>query len=163
LCRTLLSERGALAGAALASEVLENYQSLGQPGRRAFLDILNRDFSPNREEVGNAADAYRKDPSSDNLLYLQRVVEPPRQELFRRLNLAPQGTRALVQMRSQVLREMDDAAGLETLAADLGHLLTSWFNRGFLTLQRIDWRSSAAVLQKLIEYEAVHQIQGWPD
>ena len=110
-----------------------------------------------------AADAYRKDPSSDNLLHLQRVVEPPRQELFRRLNLAPEGTRALVQMRSQVLREIDGGADLETLAADLGHLLTSWFNRGFLTLQRIDWRSSAAVLQKLIEYEAVHQIQGWHD
>ena len=66
-------------------------------------------------------------------------------------------------MRSQVLREIDGGARLETLAADLGHLLTSWFNRGFLTLQRIDWRSSASVLQKLIEYEAVHQIQGWPD
>ena len=124
---------------------------------------MNRDFSPNPEEVGSAADAYRNDPSSDNLLHLQRVVEPPRQELFRRLNLAPEGTRALVQMRSQVLREIDGGAELETLAADLGHLLASWFNRGFLTLQRIDWRSSAAVLQKLIEYEAVHQIQGWHD
>jgi malonyl-CoA decarboxylase len=66
-------------------------------------------------------------------------------------------------MRSQVLREIDGGAGLEPLAADLAHLLTSWFNRGFLTLQRIEWRSSASVLQKLIEYEAVHQIQGWHD
>jgi malonyl-CoA decarboxylase len=163
LCKTLMSERGALAGAHLATEVLGTYQSLGRPGQRAFFDILNRDFSPNPDEVGNAADAYRRDPSSDNLLQLQRVVEPPRQELFRRLNLAPEGTRALVQMRSQVLREIDGGASLETLAADLGHLLISWFNRGFLTLQRIDWRSSAAVLQKLIEYEAVHQIQGWHD
>ncbi len=163
LCQTVLSERGALAGVPLATEILGMYQSLSQPGRRAFLDILNRDFSPNPEEVGRAADAYRRDPSSDNLLHLQGVVEPPRQELFRRLNLAPEGTRALVQMRSHVLREIDGGAGLETLAADLGHLLISWFNRGFLTLQRIDWRSSAAVLQKLIEYEAVHQIQGWHD
>jgi malonyl-CoA decarboxylase len=158
-----LSERGGVAGAHLAEEVLGIYQSLDQPGRRAFLDVLSRDFSPNPDEVGRAANAYRKDPSSDNLLHLQRVVEPPRQELFRRLNLAPDGTRALVQMRSQVLREIDAGAQLQTLAADLGHLLTSWFNRGFLTLQRIDWRSSAEVLQKLIEYEAVHQIQGWPD
>jgi malonyl-CoA decarboxylase len=163
LCQTLLSERGALAGAALATEVLDAYQSLSQPGRRAFLDILNRDFSPDPEEVGSAADTYRRDPSSDNLQHLQNVVEPPRQELFRRLNLAPEGTRALVQMRSHVLREIDDGAGLESLAADLGHLLTSWFNRGFLTLERIDWRSSAELLQKLIDYEAVHQIQGWHD
>jgi malonyl-CoA decarboxylase len=159
----LLSERGGIAGAHFATEALDVYGSLDHAGRRAFFDILNRDFSPNPEEVGSAADAYRNEPSSDNLLHLQRVVEPPRQELFRRLNLAPEGTRALVQMRSQVLREIDGGAELETLAADLAHLLTSWFNRGFLTLQRIDWYSSAAVLQKLIEYEAVHQIQGWHD
>lgn len=163
LCHALLSERGGVAGAHLATEAVGIYRSLDQPGQRAFLDILNRDFSPNPDEVGRAADAYRNDPSSDNLLHLQRVVEPPRQELLRRLNLAPDGTHALVQMRSQVLREIDGGAGLQTLAADLAHLLTSWFNRGFLTLQRIDWRSSAAVLQKLIEYEAVHQIQGWRD
>jgi malonyl-CoA decarboxylase len=163
LCQTLLSERAGVAGAHLATEALGIYQSLDQPRRRAFLDILNRDFSPNPDEVGRAADAYRSDPSPNNLLQLQRVVEPPRQELFRRLNLAPDGTRALVQMRSHVLREMDEGADLETLAADLGHLLTSWFNRGFLTLQRIDWRSPAALLQKLIDYEAVHQIQGWHD
>jgi malonyl-CoA decarboxylase len=163
LCHTLLSERGGVAGAHIATEALAIYRLLDEPGQRAFLDILNRDFSPNPDEVGSAADAYRKEPSSDNLLRLQRVVEPPRQELFRRLNLAPEGTRALVQMRSQVLREIDAGAGLEILAADLGHLLTSWFNRGFLALERIDWRSPAAVLQKLIEYEAVHQIQGWHD
>ena len=147
----------------MAADALEIYHALDQPARRAFLDILNRDFSPDPEQVGAAADAYRNDPSPDTLLHLQRVVEPPRQELFRRLNLAPEGTRALVQMRSQVLREIDSGARLETLAADLGHLLTSWFNRGFLTLQRIDWRSPAEVLQKLIDYEAVHQIQGWDD
>ncbi len=163
LCHTLLSERGGPASAYLATGALEIYHALDQPARRMFLDILNRDFSPDPEQVGAAADAYRNDPSPDNLLNLQRVVEPPRQELFRRLNLAPEGIRALVQMRSQVLREIDGGAALETLAADLGHLLTSWFNRGFITLQRIDWRSSAALLQKLIDYEAVHQIQGWPD
>ena len=163
MCHTLLTERGRIAGSRLAAEALDLYQLLDDRGRRSFFDVLIRDFSPNPEEVGRAADAYRMEPSADKLLQLQRVVEPPRQELFRRLNLAPEGTRALVQMRSQVLCEMDQGAAFETLAADLGHLLTSWFNRGFLTLQRIDWRSPASVLQKLIEYEAVHQIQGWDD
>jgi len=163
LCHILLSERAGGAGAHLATEALGIYQSLDQPRRRAFLDILNRDFSPNPDEVGRAADAYCSNPSSENLRQLQRVVEPPRQELFRRLNMAPDGTRALVHMRSEVLREMDGGADLDALAADLGHLLASWFNRGFLTLQRIDWRSSAALLQKLIDYEAVHQVHGWHD
>jgi malonyl-CoA decarboxylase len=91
------------------------------------------------------------------------VVEPPRQELFRRLNMAPEGTRILVAMRSQVLQESDLTARLKPIAADLAHLFTSWFNRGFLVLRRIDWRTSAVILEKLIRYEAVHQIHGWHD
>jgi malonyl-CoA decarboxylase len=90
-------------------------------------------------------------------------VEPPRQELFRRLNLAPDGTRILVAMRSQVLQESALTERLKPIAADLAHLFTSWFNRGFLVLRRIDWRTSAVILEKLIQYEAVHQIQGWHD
>jgi len=163
LCHALLSDRAGIADFRLATEALGIYQSLDPGARRAFFDALIKDFSPQPVAVGHAADAYRRDPSSDNLLHLQHVVEPPRQELFRRLNLAPDGTRALVEMRSHVLREVDRGARLDPIVADLGHLLTSWFNRGFLTLQRIDWRSSAVVLQKLIEYEAVHQIQGWND
>lgn len=163
LSHDLLSERGGLAGGPLATEALGIYQSLDQPGRRAFFKFLIRDFSPDPEEVGRAADAYRRAPTSENLSELQRVVEPPRQELFRRLNLAQDGTRALVEMRRDALREIDAGHALEPIAADLGHLLTSWFNRGFLRLEQIEWRSSAVVLQKLIEYEAVHQIQGWDD
>jgi malonyl-CoA decarboxylase len=163
LCHALLSERAGIVGSDAATEALELYQSLDPSGRRTFFQSLIKDFSPDPEGVGRAADAYRRDPSPQNLLHLQRVVEPPRQELFRQLNLAQEGTRILVAMRSHVLHEMDGGAHFEPIAADLGHLLTSWFNRGFLTLQRIDWHSSAVVLQKLIEYEAVHQIHGWDD
>jgi malonyl-CoA decarboxylase len=163
LCRALLSERGGMTGGHLATEALELYQALNASSRRVFFEALVKDFSPDPEDVGRAADAYRRDPSSQNLQHLQHVVEPPRQELFRQLNLAPEGTRRLVAMRSHVLHEIDNGSALEPIAADLGHLLTSWFNRGFLTLQRIEWQSSAMILQKLIEYEAVHQIQGWHD
>jgi malonyl-CoA decarboxylase len=163
LCHDLLSERGGLSGVPLANDILGAYQSLDEAGRRAFFKFLIRDFSPDPEEVGSAADAYRRAPNFENLEHLQSVVEPPRQELFRRLNLAQEGTRALVEMRRDALREIDAGESLEPIASDLGHLLASWFNRGFLRLQRLDWRSSAAVLQKLIQYEAVHQIQGWDD
>ncbi len=163
ICRALLSERGGIAGGQLAADAVAIYQCLSEAGQRAFLDTLSRDFSPNPDEVGRAADAYRRDPSAENLLHLQRTVEPPRQELFRRLNVAPEGTRALIKLRSHALRESDKGARYETLTSDLGHLLASWFNRGFLTLERIDWHSPAAVLQKLIDYEAVHQIHGWDD
>jgi malonyl-CoA decarboxylase len=163
LCHGLLSERGEVSGSRLAAEALETYRSLDARGRLAFFDLLLKEFSPDPEEVGRAGDAYRREPSPENLARLQRVVEPPRQELFRRLNLAPNGTRILVEMRSEVLREADRNARLKAISADLSHLFTSWFNRGFLVLRRIDWRTSAVILEKLIQYEAVHQIHGWHD
>src|SRR5580698_7014557 len=136
LCRSLLSERGEVSGGRLASEVLTAYQSLDDGARETFFDLLVRDFSPDPEQVGRAGDEYRKEPSQENLARLQHVVEPPRQELFRRLNMAPGGTRVLVEMRRQLLLGPGHEAQWEPIAADLAHLLTSWFNRGFLTLQR---------------------------
>ncbi len=163
LCHGLLSERGEVSGSRLAAEALDAYQALDARGRLAFFELLVKEFSPDPEEVGRAGDAYRRAPSPENLARLQRVVEPPRQELFRRLNLAPNGTRILVKMRSEVLGEADRFARLRPISADLAHLFTSWFNRGFLVLRRIDWRTSAVILEKLIQYEAVHQIHGWHD
>jgi malonyl-CoA decarboxylase len=113
--------------------------------------------------VEKAADAYRQDASQTNLIQLQGVVEPPRQELFRRLNLAGGGTAALVEMRRRLLHDLRAQPQWAGIDADLVHLLASWFNRGFLSLQRIDWRTPALVLEKLMQYEAVHEIQGWRD
>lgn len=163
LCNALLSERGEASGAALAREALEAYHLLAGPPLRAFFDVLAQEFSPDPEAVEEAADAYRQDASQANLIRLQRVVEAPRQELFRRLNLAAGGTAALVEMRRRLLRELREYPHWEGIDADLGHLLASWFNRGFLSLRRIDWRTPALVLEKLMQYEAVHEIQGWRD
>lgn len=159
-CHNLLSERGEVSGTRIATGILSGYQALDAGSRERFFDLLIRDFSPDPEEVGRAGDAYRSAPSPETLARLQRVVEPPRQELFRRLNIAPGGTRILVEMREDLLREESKRG---PISADLEHLLTSWFNRGFLVLQRIDWRTPASILEKLIHYEAVHQIHGWKD
>ena len=161
LCRHLLSERG--EDGRLAGEAFQAYRALEPAERTIFFDWLAREFSPDPEEVGRAADSYRKEPSALHLTRLLRVVEPLRQELFRRLNLAPGGTRMLVELRRQVLAGLGPHPHWVTIEDDLAHLLTSWFNRGFLTLRRIDWHTPAIVLEKLIEYEAVHQIQGWRD
>jgi malonyl-CoA decarboxylase len=165
-CHALVSERGEVSGTRIATGILATYQTLSSSAREQFFDLLIRDFSPDPEEVGKAGDAYRSAPSPETLARLQHVVESPRQELFRRLNVVPGGTRVLVKMRADLLKDMETGVGESMrapVAADLGHLLNSWFNRGFLVLERIDWRTSANVLEKLIEYEAVHQIQGWPD
>jgi len=163
LCHALLSERGEASGAALAREALAAYRMLSGPALTAFFDVLAEEFSPDPEAVGEAADAYRQDTSQANLIRLQCVVEPPRQELLRRLNLADGGTAALVEMRRRLLRDLKAQPHWAGIDADMAHLLGSWFNRGFLSLQRIDWRTPALVLEKLMQYEAVHEIQGWRD
>ena len=163
LCQSLLSEQGEVSGARLAAEVRQAYERLDTLAREAFFDLLVTEFSPDRGEVARAADAYHDDPSQANLVRLQAVVEPPRQELFRRFNTAGGGTAVLVGMRRDLLKTLDAHPERAGVDADLSHLFRSWFNRGFLGLQRIEWRTSALVLERLIEYEAVHQIQGWRD
>jgi len=163
LCHALMSERGEVSGARIAREALSAYQELDEPALGIYFDLLVKEFSPDPEEVGRVADAYRQDPTQANLIQLQRVVEPPRQEMFRRLNMADGGTAVIVEMRRRLLKLLAERPYYAGIDADLAHLLNSWFNRGFLVLRRIDWRTPALVLEKLIRYEAVHEIQGWPD
>ena len=163
LWRALLSQRGEASGAALAREALDAYNALQGPSLEAFFDVLANEFSPDPQEVGRAADAYRSEPTQPNLVRLVSVVEPRRQELFRRLNLAAGGTAALVDMRRRIHQQLHARPHWAGIEADLSHLLSSWFNRGFLVLERIDWRTSALILEKLTRYEAVHAIQSWQD
>lgn len=162
LCRALLSERGEVSGAALARETLAAYNGLADPALPVFFDLLASAFSPDPQELDRACEDYRARPSADTLARLQRAVEPPRQELFRRLNMGG-GTATLVAMRRQLLSALKSRPNWKSIDADLAHLFGSWFNRGFLTLERIDWRTPAIILEKLIQYEAVHEISGWKD
>jgi malonyl-CoA decarboxylase len=163
LCHALLSEQGEVSGRRLAAYALSAYQSLGPDARELFFDSLATDFNPDPKAVDDAAERYHQDPSSDNLIRLQDVVEPPRQELFRRANMAPEGTAVLLDMRRELLKTLPDHPARAGIDADLMHLFRSWFNRGFLVLQRIDWHTPAVILERLIQYEAVHEIQGWRD
>lgn len=163
LGRALLSARGEVSGARVAAEVLAAYQTLDAEQVEWLFDRLVTTFSVDPKAVQHTATAYQLEGSAANLLALQKAVEPPRQELFRRCNMAPGGTAILVDMRRRLLRTLGDHPERIEIDADLTHLFRSWFNRGFLTLQRIDWQTSAVVLERLIHYEAVHQIQGWRD
>src|SRR5262245_14049407 len=163
LCESLLSESGEYASTALARDALAAYQALDEHLRSEFFDVLARHYSPSPEAVTAAAGAYQASPSPENLLKLEATVEPARRELFRRLNTAPGGTATLVDMRRRVLQGVREKPQWRAIDADLMHLLRSWFNRGFLRLERMDWHSSAILLEKLIQYEAVHAIEGWRD
>ena len=163
LAQDLLSGRGEASGAAIARELLGRYRALSPEDRLGFLCFLAGGFSPADATLRTAAEAYLAEPGAETAMRLAESAEPPRQELIRRINMGQGGTAALVEMRREVLDHLRDHPELKPLESDLRHLLTSWFNRGFLDLRRIDWDSSAAVLEKLITYEAVHEIKGWPD
>lgn len=164
LAHALMSVRGEASGVAIASDLLSAYAESNAEERTRFLGILANGFGPDREAVDLAVARYREEGEAA-LPALARAVEPPRQELLRRLNLAPGATAMLVRMRADLLAGMkgDDAGALAALDHDLVHLFVSWFNRGFLTMQEISWDSPASLLERVIRYEAVHDIQDWTD
>ena len=163
LCEALLSGRGEASGVALAREILTRYGELTIGPRIAFFEALATTFGPDRGRIEAAIAAWRSRPSDATAAELHHVSEPRRLELFRRLNLAPGGTAALVRMRDQLMDAMDHREDLAVIDSDFVHLFTSWFNRGFLVLRRIDWSTPAIILEKIIRYEAVHQIRDWED
>ena len=162
-CRRLLSERGEANSVAIARDLVARFRALPEPQQGLFFEHLSRDFSPQPQTVLDAAQAYASEPTASHLLRLTQVAEPPRQELFRRINRLPGGTAAIVAMRRALLERLPRQPELQALEADLLHLLSSWFNPGFLQLQRVDWNSPAQLLEQLIRHEAVHEIDGWDD
>jgi malonyl-CoA decarboxylase len=163
LCEELLSGRGEASGVALAREILLRYAELTTGPRIAFFEALATKFGADRTRIAAAVAAWEASPSEDTAAELHAAAEPCRQELFRRLNLAPGGTAALVGMREQLMDALARRDDLAAVDADFVHLFSSWFNRGFLVLRRIDWSTPAIVLEKLIRYEAVHEIRDWDD
>jgi len=163
LCEALLSGRGEASGTAIAREVLDRYHDLDAADRLAFFESLARDFGPDRERLAQAIESWRTQPNDGDAGELHFASEPRRQELIRRLNRAPGGTSDLVAMRADLLDAMQGHADLAALDRDVVHLLSSWFNRGFLVLRRIDWSTPANILEQIIRYEAVHEIRDWDD
>src|SRR5215471_20196000 len=163
LCEDLLSGRGEASGVALAREILSRYSELKTGPRIAFFEALAIRFGPDRNRLSSAASAWLTTPSDAAASKVHRASEPRRLELFRRLNLAPGGTAALVGMREQLIDALVRREDLAVVDADFVHLFSSWFNRGFLVLRHIDWSTPAIVLEKIIRYEAVHEIRDWED
>lgn len=163
LCEELLTGRGEASGAALAREIFAKYAELKTGPRIAFFEALADRFGPDRAALDAAIAAWQVEPTDRTAAAVHRAAEPRRQELLRRLNLAPNGTAALVRMREQLLDTLGHRSELAAVDADFVHLFSSWFNRGFLVLRRIDWATPAMILEKIIRYEAVHQIESWDD
>jgi len=162
-CEDLCSNRGEALGTALAREVVEAYDHASNDEKERFFFYLLDAHSADPDEVLNAAKAYKENGDFKAFKALNLAAESPRQNLFRRINLAPGAIKTLVQLRQDLLVAIRKHPTLKPIDFDLQHLFNSWFNRGFLTLEEIDWQTPANILEKLIQYEAVHAMDGWDD
>ena len=159
----LRAETGDLDGMAAARTVVDMLAQTDDAALDGFFDHLAVDLSPDPQAVLRSAIAYKDNPGPATLKALTRVAESPRQELFRRLNRVPGGTAAVLRLRRALLQHLRDEPHLQVIEDDLQHLLGSWFNPGFLHMERVDWNSPAQLLEKIIRHEAVHSIDGWDD
>ena len=163
LCEALLSSHGEVSGATLAHTLLDRYAGMSPAEKVAFFQYMTHELEIDPDAVVRTLEAYQTKPGKGTYRAFATACEPKRQELARRMNQVPGATGQLVQMRKDLLGLMKDHPDLEPLDVDFRHLFASWFNRGFLVLRPIDWTSPAGILEKIIAYEAVHEIGSWDD
>jgi malonyl-CoA decarboxylase len=161
LCKMMMESDGEYSSLLLAERILNAYEGLNESERLDFFNILFDDYDIDIAEMRAELDKYESKPNAYNLVRLTSVSEPRRQELFRRINLASNGTGRLVKMREHLLDAMRDNPKFKRIDTDFHHLFNAWFNRGFLVMEPLDWTTPAHILEKIIAYEAVHEIESW--
>ena len=161
LCRMMMESDGEYSSLLLAERILNAFARLDYRQRLDFFSILLVDYDIDADDIKTAIKDYEQTPDATNLLRVTQAAEPGRQVLLRRINLAQRGTRHLVKMREHLLAATREKPELEKIDTDFHHLFNAWFNRGFLVMQPIDWTTPAHILEKIIAYEAVHEIASW--
>ncbi len=158
---------GQVSARARAADLGETYLVLNAEGRRRFLEILAREYDVSSAGVEEAITA--RQAAEDEVerrsaeMYLRETLVPPRVRLLSQFNELSQGVKFLVDLRAELMMFAAEDIRLQALDADIHALLASWFDIGFLDLKRITWETPATLLEKLIEYEAVHAIRSWDD
>jgi len=159
LCDDLISNKGAAFGITVARDITDLYQTLSHEKKLLFFKKVNERFKPNHAKVSKAIDLYNTEQNDKNLFKLFITAEGQRRELFRRMNMSPNGISTIVSLREDLLKILNENNELRPLDNDLRELFKSWFNPGFLKLTKITWDTKAAVLEKIIQYERVHKIK----
>ena len=159
LCDDLISHKGAAFGITVARDITKLYLILSSENKLLFFKRINEKYKASFSEVDEAINHYKISPNEKTLANLFKSSEGKRRELFRRMNMAPNGTSIIVALREDLLKFLDVNKDLGALDDDLKHLFRAWFNPGFLKLEKITWDTKAAVLEKIIKYERVHQMR----
>jgi len=163
LADALLSLRGRTSGPAIASAFFELYEESDMKARQAFLSQVYDQHPRDAAAIDAAIALWNERRDETAAAALNAASQSPTHKLIRMLNLAPQGTQRLLAMREDLLGIASKSAGVKSFDKDMERSFTAWFNAGFLELRRIRWDSPARLLERLIEYEAVHEIHGWQD
>ena len=159
LCDDLISNKGAAFGITVARDITDLYQTLSPENKLLFFKKINEKYKPSHTKVTEAIENYQKTQNDKNLYKLFVTSEGKRRELFKRMNMAPNGISTIVSLREDLLKTLDENKDLVPFDDDLRELFKSWFNPGFLKLAKITWETKAAVLEKIMKYERVHEIK----
>ena len=161
---SVMSTTGEVSSIAFAGHLLDLIEAETEDGLDEYLSYLLKEYDIDTDSLLKNVEAYSRDKNSTNLGLIGNSSEPRWIELFRRLNATPGGTHRLIKLRERIKTLLNDGREhLKTLDAGLLKLFKYWFNSSFLVLEKIDWSTPANVLEKIIEYEAVHEINSWDD
>ena len=161
---SVMSTTGEVSSIVFAEHLLELINEQTDEDLLVFLNYLLKEYDIDTESLLKNIQAYQSERNQNNLTLVSNASEPKWIELFRRLNATPAGTHKLIKLREKIKDLMAEGnSGLESFDEGLLKLFKYWFNPSFLVLEKIDWSTPANVLEKIIEYEAVHEINSWDD
>ena len=158
---SVMSTSGEVSSLVFAEHLLNLIENLDDNGLKKFLKDLLKNYDIDTKVLLKDVKNYSSNKNTENFERIRISSEPGWIELFRRLNSSSNGTYRLVKLRERI-RSLNDE-DLKTFDLRLLKLFKYWFNPSFLVLEKIDWETPANILEKIIEYEAVHEINSWDD
>ena len=160
---SVMTSSGEVSSLVYAEHLLTLIEQLNDNDLVSFLKKLSEDYDIDPLALSKVSKEYSANKTQANLEKISKTSEPQWVELFRRLNTTPNGTVRLVRLRENIRSLVKDNPDIAFFNSSLLSLFKSWFNPSFLVLKKIDWSTPANILEKIIEYEAVHEINSWDD
>ena len=157
------SAKGEVSALGYAELLMQHCEQLSDKDLLDFFKLIRDNYEISTKDLSVAIESYKTEQSSNNLINLLKLSEPKRREIFRRCNGISRGTIRLVNIRKRLLKLLKNNSELKAVDHDMVYLFKNWFNRGFLILRPINWETPAHILEKIIAYEAVHQINSWDE
>ena len=155
--------KGEISALNYSEELLDYLSQCDHKTLVSFFEYLEKDYDLEINSIEEVLKNYNKKKEYNFYKDIKKISESKRLEIFRRLNSTQHGTINLVKLREKLLDLLDKYPNFRKIDFDLSSLFKDWFNRGFLILKPIDWETPANILEKIIEYEAVHQIKSWDE